>query len=75
MSLIVPELFFTHNSSVITVRRLRKKWDLLSTRRQQKRSMETIYDQVCEIRERYPLRGAEGIRKSLRCERGVRAPQ
>ena len=74
MSIIVSKLFSTHNSSVITVRRLRKKWNLLSTR-QQKHSMETIYDQVREIREHFPLRGAEGIRKSLQSEHGVHAPR
>jgi hypothetical protein len=61
-------------SSVISVRRLRKKWDLLSTR-QQKHTMESIYDQVRVIREQFPLRGAEAIRKSLRVTHGVRVPR
>ncbi|KAF8237271.1 hypothetical protein L208DRAFT_1248282, partial [Tricholoma matsutake] len=59
--------------SVITVRRLHKKWNLLSTR-QQKHSMETIYDQVHKIRKCFPLHGVEGIRKSLQSEHGVCAP-
>jgi hypothetical protein len=62
MSVIIPELVYIHDSSVITVRRLWKKWNLLSTR-QQKHSMETIYDQVHEICEHFPMRGAEGIVK------------
>ena len=37
--------------------------------------MESIYDEVREIRERFPLRGVEGIRKSLRTTHGVHAPR
>jgi hypothetical protein len=51
--------------SVVTFRRLRKKWGLKSTR-QQKHTMESIYDKVHDIRERFPFRGAESIRKNLR---------
>ena len=45
---------------------------MLSTR-QQKHTPESIYNQVYEIRKRHPLRGIEGIRKSLRLEHDVRA--
>jgi hypothetical protein len=62
------------NYSVYTVRRLRKKWDILSTRKQ-KHSAETIYAEVSNIRERHPLRGIEGIRKTLREEQGMRVPR
>lgn len=58
--------------SVVTIRRLRKKWGILSTR-QQKHTPESIYDKVYEIRRRFPMRGIEGIRLSLRMEHGIRA--
>jgi hypothetical protein len=58
--------------SVITLRRLRKKWKLLSTR-QQNHTEESIYNHVYEIRKRFPMRGSEGIRKALRLEHGVHA--
>jgi len=60
--------------SVYTVRRLRKEWNILSTRKQ-KHSAETIYAEVSNIRERHPLRGIEGIRKTLREEQGMRVPR
>ena len=52
-------------SSVITLRRLRRQWNLQSTR-QQKHTIDTIIDKVREIRKRFPFRGAEAIRKALR---------
>lgn len=58
--------------SVVTVRRLRKKWNILSTR-QQKHTVESIYEEVYNMRKRFPLRGVEGIRKALRKEHGIRA--
>jgi hypothetical protein len=59
-------------SSVITLRRLRKKWNMLSTR-QQKHTEDSIYNHVYEIRKQFPMRGSEGIRKTLRIENGVHA--
>ena len=61
-----------HSYSVITIRRLRKQWGMLSTR-QQNHTPESIYNTVYEIRKRFPLRGIEGIRKSLRIEHDIRA--
>ena len=60
--------------SVYTVRKLRKQWNILSTR-QQKHTQESIYDEVIEIRKRFPTRGAEGIRKTLRVDYGMRVPR
>ena len=60
--------------SVYTVRRLRKEWNILSTRKQ-KYSAETIHAEVSNIRKRYPLRGVEAIRKTLREEQGMRVPR
>jgi hypothetical protein len=37
--------------------------------------MDTIYDQVREIRKKFPLRGAEAIRKYLRVKYEVRVPR
>jgi len=59
---------------VITVRRLRKQYGLKSTR-QQKHTMDSIYDRVREIRERFPFRGANAIRKNLRVLHGDRVPR
>jgi len=61
-----------YNLSVKTLRRLRKKWNMLSTR-QQKHTENSIYEHVYEIRKRFPMRGSEGIRKTLRLEHGVHA--
>lgn len=47
-----------------TVKRRRIKWNLLSTR-QQKHTPETFGPVIAEIRQRFPSRGAEGIRKVL----------
>ena len=59
--------------SVYTVWRLRKEWDILSTRKQ-KHSAETIYAEVSNICEHHPLHGIEGIQKTLREEQGMRVP-
>ena len=60
--------------SVYTVRKLRKKWNILSTR-QQKHTQGSIYHEVLKIQKRYPTRGAEGIRKTLRIDYGMRVPR
>ena len=59
------------NYSVYTVQRLRKEWDILSTR-EQKHSAETIYAKVFNICECHPLHGIEGIRKTLWEKQGMR---
>ena len=71
---VIPGFSQICHSSVITARRLRKKWNLLSTH-QQKHTMESIYDEVCEICEHFPLRGVEAIQKSLQISHGVHAPR
>ena len=60
--------------SVISVQRLQKEWNILLTC-QQKHDTESIFNQVYDIRKRFPLRGAEGIRKTLRQEYGINVPQ
>ena len=60
--------------SVYTVRRLRKHWNILSTR-QQKHTQKSIYDKIIEIRKRFPTRGAENIRKTLQIDYGMRVPR
>jgi len=62
-----------HSYSVVTIWRLRKKWGILSTQ-QQKHTPESIYNNVYEIRKRFPLHGIEGIQKSLQIEHGIHAP-
>ncbi|KAG6907734.1 hypothetical protein DXG01_007592 [Tephrocybe rancida] len=57
--------------SVKTVKRRRKKWGLLSTR-QQRHTQEELMNLITEVRQLYPLRGAETIRKQLRIEGNVR---
>jgi len=57
--------------SASTVKRLRRKWDLKSTR-QQKHTFESIAGAVAEIRKRFPTRGSENIRKNLLQEYGMR---
>ena len=61
MLVVIPGFSQICHSSVITARRLRKKWNLLSTR-QQKHTMESIYDEVCEICKCFPLHGVEAIK-------------
>ena len=51
------------------MRRLRKQYGLKSTR-QQKHTVDTIYDKVRDIRQRFPLRGANAIRLNLRVLHG-----
>ncbi|KAL0960042.1 hypothetical protein HGRIS_011690 [Hohenbuehelia grisea] len=60
--------------SAASVKRLRKKHNLLSTR-QQKHTLDSIKDAMVEIRTRFPLRGSEGIRKSLGLEYGMFVPR
>ncbi|KAF8522943.1 hypothetical protein BU17DRAFT_86522 [Hysterangium stoloniferum] len=71
---LLKEHYDTNNYglSVITIRRLRKQWGMLSTR-QQNHTPETIYNKIYEIRKCFPLRGIEGICKSLRIEHDIRA--
>ena len=59
--------------SVYTVWRLRKEWNILSTRKQ-KHTVKTIYAEVSNIRERHPLHGIKGIQKTLQEEQGMRVP-
>jgi hypothetical protein len=67
--LLFYNLYYLNIASVFTVRKLRKQWNILSTR-QQKHTPESIYDDVHEIRKHFPTRGAEGIRKTLRIDYG-----
>lgn len=60
--------------SVISVRRLRKKWELKSTR-QQKHTIESITESIKAIRKHCPSRGAEAIRKQLRIDYDIRVPR
>ncbi|KAH9476801.1 hypothetical protein JR316_0010716 [Psilocybe cubensis] len=60
--------------SVSSIKRLRKKWDLLSTR-QQKHTLESIAPAIQEMRTRFPTRGVEMIRKQLRVEFNIRVPR
>jgi len=66
-----PEVF---GLSVITVRRLRKQYGLKSTR-QQKHTLESVYEKVRDIRERFPMRGVRAIRQNLRILHGDRVPR
>ena len=61
-------------SSISSIKRLRGKWGLKSTRQQQHTS-ESIANAIQTIRKSYPSRGAETIRKQLRMEFGIRAPR
>ncbi|KAM6501138.1 hypothetical protein JOM56_004152 [Amanita muscaria] len=49
---------------VKSVKRLREKWGLKSTR-QQKHSFDTFGPKIQELRKRFPGRGAEGLRRTL----------
>jgi hypothetical protein len=60
--------------SVSSIKQLRRKWGLKSTRQQQHTS-ESIASAIRTIRKSYPSRGAETIRKQLRMEFGIRAPR
>ncbi|KAF8876610.1 hypothetical protein CPB84DRAFT_412719 [Gymnopilus junonius] len=57
----------TQYTSGKTLQRRRKEWGLKSTR-QQKHTAESIAPVVAEIRQRFPNKGAEGIRKTLMLE-------
>ncbi|KAJ6504737.1 hypothetical protein C8R47DRAFT_1038046 [Mycena vitilis] len=60
--------------SVVSFRKLRKRWGLKRTR-QQKHTPETIRDKVLDIKSKYPRRGTLAVRKNLRQEFGVRASE
>jgi hypothetical protein len=60
--------------SVASVKKLRKKWNLQSTR-QQGHTIDSISAAVSEIRERFPSRGNENIRKTLLKEYDMRVPR
>jgi len=57
-----------------SIKRYRKDLGLLSTR-QQKHTSESIAGAVAEIREMFPSRGRETIRKELALRYGIRASQ
>ncbi|KAF4599617.1 hypothetical protein EYR40_006716 [Pleurotus pulmonarius] len=59
---------------VYSVKKLRKQLGLLSTR-QQKHTLESIRQQVLEIREQFPQHGIENIRKSLHTDYGLFVPR
>lgn len=63
-----------HNflDSVPSIKRLRRKWGLQSTR-QQRHTQESITEAIQNIREQYPTRGGEMIRKQLRLDSNIRA--
>ncbi|KAH9009812.1 hypothetical protein EDB84DRAFT_1545636 [Lactarius hengduanensis] len=63
-----------YSISAYTVRRRRKVWGLSSTRKQH-HSVETIAAHVDAIKERFPNRGAETIRKALLMEKNIRVPR
>jgi hypothetical protein len=67
-------LLYLQVFSVSSVKRLRRRWGLLSTR-QQKHNFETIANYIQEIRKRFPFRGAENIRKMLRQNHGMHVPR
>jgi len=58
--------------SMKSIKRYRKDLGLLSTR-QQKHTSESIASAVAEIREMFPSRGRETIRKELSMRYGIRA--
>ncbi|ETW77826.1 hypothetical protein HETIRDRAFT_326132 [Heterobasidion irregulare TC 32-1] len=59
---------------VISVRRLRKKWGLRSTRQQQ-HTVASIAEHVAEIKTRFPGGGADSVKKTLLFERNIRVPR
>lgn len=61
-------------TSAKTVKRLRVKWNLKSTR-QQNHTMQSIGEAVAEIRSRHPTRGIENMRKALLKDYGMRVPR
>ncbi|KAF8200101.1 hypothetical protein BJ912DRAFT_873378 [Pholiota molesta] len=60
--------------STSSIKRLRRKWGLKSTR-QQRHTIESIASAINEIRQKFPSRGAETIRKELRVSHNIRAPR
>ena len=60
--------------SVASIKRLRQKWGLQSTR-QQGHTMELITEAIQNIRKQYPTRGVEMVRKQLRVELNIRVPR
>ena len=59
---------------VKSVKRMRKKWGLTSTR-QQKHTIETIAEDVAEIKQNFPNSGADAIKKTLMSEKNIRVPR
>ena len=57
-----------------SIKRLRRKWGLKSTRQQQ-HTLKSIASAIQTIRKSYPSRGAEMIQKQLRIEFDIRAPR
>ena len=60
--------------SVASIKRLRRKWELRSTR-QQGHTLQSITEAIQNLREQYPTRGGEMIRKQLRVELNMRVPR
>ena len=60
--------------SVASIKKLRRKWGLKSTR-QQGHTLESIAEAIQNIHEQYPTRGGEMIRKQLRVELNIRVPR
>ncbi|KAH7904042.1 hypothetical protein BJ138DRAFT_1186917 [Hygrophoropsis aurantiaca] len=60
--------------SVVSFRRMRKNWNWLRTR-QQKHTLASIEESVRTIRKRFPLRGAETIRRDLRKQFEMHVPR
>lgn len=64
----------TYGLGVKSVKRMRKKWGLTSTR-QQKHTIETIAEDVAEIKRNFPNSGADAIKKTLMSEKNIRVPR
>ncbi|KAF9477993.1 hypothetical protein BDN70DRAFT_74912 [Pholiota conissans] len=60
--------------SVRSVKRLRDKWELKSTR-QQKHTLESIGEAIQDVRRQYPSRGADMIRRDLLVKLNMRVPR
>jgi len=72
-SLCIYHLIFD-DISAFTIHRRRKVWGLSSTR-EQHHSVKTIATHVDAIKECFPNRGAETIRKALLMEKNIRVPR
>jgi hypothetical protein len=68
----VLEASFNMLRSTKSIKRYRKDLGLLSTR-QQKHTSDSIAEAVAKIREMFPSRGRETIRKELVMRYGIRA--